>query len=224
MATNSRKRSHDDEQKLQQHAANATDDEVAQDRPIKISSSQTDDNDSELPSTFKITQPMMPPPLKPADPSQREEQQPPRSGQGSQKPRDAQTDLASTQAKASQLEDVTSESTIPDDEEVLHSLMPSEPQDEIADFDWTDLQARYHDRMTELQHNELKIVDEFSQLCDFFGIWADSMQTHEVGRSFKRLKTQTAYVRHEEDELEQKRGHYIKVVDAFKSALQLLGT
>ncbi|KAF2772056.1 hypothetical protein EJ03DRAFT_267557 [Teratosphaeria nubilosa] len=104
------------------------------------------------------------------------------------------------------------------------SSTTSDPNERIEDFDWTSLQQRYHDRMRELGGQEQRIFVDFNELCNYFGVWADASRTHEVGRSFKRLKTQIAYVRHEEDQLESKRQHYIKVVQAFQSALQLLNT
>ena len=170
MATASRKHSRDetdDEHKLQQHAADLVKDKASQDAPIKISDSQTNDEATEMPRTFKASQSMMPPPPKPAEISQPQDQQPPRSGQGSQRARDAQLDSASTQAKPSQIEDTTSETTIPDEENEPPSPTPSEePQDRISDFDWADLQARYHHKMEELHHRELEIFEEFGQLCD----------------------------------------------------------
>ncbi|EMC95293.1 hypothetical protein BAUCODRAFT_47991, partial [Baudoinia panamericana UAMH 10762] len=96
------------------------------------------------------------------------------------------------------------------------------PEDKIAEYHWEDLQERYHNKMKELTAREAAIFTEFNQLCEFFACWAATSQIHEVDRSFKRLKTQVTFVQHEELELEQKREHYIKVVEAFKSALQLL--
>ncbi|KAI7356558.1 hypothetical protein KC336_g22192 [Hortaea werneckii] len=78
--------------------------------------------------------------------------------------------------------------------------------------------------MNGITAKEHSILYEFSSLCEYFGVWAQASETHEVGRSYKRLKTQVAYVENRESELESKRQHYIKVVDAFKSALELLGT
>lgn len=40
-----------------------------------------------------------------------------------------------------------------------------DPQDRIADFDWIDLQHRYHDRMKELNQEEEDAMDEFRRLC-----------------------------------------------------------
>ncbi|OCK80524.1 hypothetical protein K432DRAFT_443091 [Lepidopterella palustris CBS 459.81] len=57
---------------------------------------------------------------------------------------------------------------------------------------------------------------------NFFTIWADTSQSHEAERSFKRLRTRMAHVQNSEEKLETTRLHYIQVVKAFESALQLL--
>ncbi|KAK0352805.1 hypothetical protein LTR02_015307 [Friedmanniomyces endolithicus] len=187
----------------------------------------------------------MPPPAgKPASTMAPPSSRPPQSGQGCQT---AQvTPIGPTQqqtvpkpiAPSPQRADEGSEATIPDDASSDGGFpTPSEPHDRIADFDWTDLERRYHHRMDELGATEHQIYDEFNQLCDvnfpyeahdmdaddaqFFGVWAATSQVHEVDRSYKRLKTQMTLVQQHEDELERKRD--IKVVEAFKSALQLLG-
>ncbi|TKA77764.1 hypothetical protein B0A49_01564 [Cryomyces minteri] len=96
---------------------------------------------------------------------------------------------------------------------------PSEP---IAPFDWKNLENKYHDKIRERAAEEQRIYDEFGKLITYFNVWSSTTSRHEVERSFKRLKTQMAYVNHSEDVLEQKRQHYLKVVAAFQSALALL--
>ncbi|KYG43456.1 hypothetical protein M433DRAFT_156728 [Acidomyces richmondensis BFW] len=98
-----------------------------------------------------------------------------------------------------------------------------EPNEPMEDFDWMHLEQRFHEKVKEFNNKEQAILSEFNRLCSYFNAWANTSHVFEVDRGFKRLKTQMAFVRHEEDELEQKRNHYIKVVEAFKSALQLLG-
>ncbi|KAI4673263.1 uncharacterized protein J4E88_008875 [Alternaria novae-zelandiae] len=72
----------------------------------------------------------------------------------------------------------------------------SDPAEKIVDFDWEDLEARYHDAMKTCHNQEDLLMQE--------------------------LRTRSTYVQHEEAELEQKRNHYINVVKAFESALNLL--
>ena len=76
-------------------------------------------------------------------------------------------------------------------------------EDELGDFDWTDLQVRYHERMAELNAQEHTLSQEYRRLCDvrrsspfimiqkltssqYFGVWAGTGTGHEVNRSHKR--------------------------------------
>ncbi|TLD07939.1 hypothetical protein E2P81_ATG10563 [Venturia nashicola] len=99
-----------------------------------------------------------------------------------------------------------------------------EPADSIAPFDWMELESRYHQQMHQYGAQEQELYGSFSELCNYFYVWAETGHGHEVDRSFKRMKTQITLVQHEEQELEKKRLHYVKVVEAFKSALQLLSS
>ncbi|KAK6398025.1 hypothetical protein LTR65_003105 [Meristemomyces frigidus] len=218
----SRKRSREDMRGDGEHvaetSATAVDDSDLRPSQVKPSDSQVD---------TKITPahnmlPPKPPALSMLPPALR----PPHSGQGTSKPQAQQPQApiaskASEKAAESTQEQPNSDDTIPDDDLSAGSSTPSEPQDRIEAFDWQQLQQRYHEKMHELDADEQAIFAEFNSLCN--ASRSRTSQTHEVDRSYKRLKTQMAYVRHEEDELEQKRGHYIKVVEAFKSALLLLG-
>lgn len=88
----------------------------------------------------------------------------PRSGQGSQKPRSK-----SAKDPKSSRPDAASLTTTDDEDEESDpsaSIDESEPQDRIQDFDWDDLQQRYHQRMDEFAHKEQAISDEFMRLVD----------------------------------------------------------
>ncbi|GME40278.1 Zinc finger fyve domain-containing protein 19 [Neofusicoccum parvum] len=100
-------------------------------------------------------------------------------------------------------------------------LDPGQP---LADFDWTELEARYHGAMKERNAEEQELFNEFERLMNFFQMWANTTTFHETDRTFTRLRTRMAHVQHAEDQLEEKRGHYLKVVNAFESALRLLGS
>ena len=54
------------------------------------------------------------------------------------------------------------------DEDVQSPGSPtlSDPQDKIEDFDWNDLQQRYHDKIAQLDAMEHSILGEFGKLCD----------------------------------------------------------
>ncbi|KAK0260075.1 hypothetical protein LTS09_005410 [Friedmanniomyces endolithicus] len=240
----SRKRSHED--------MNAGNDAIRDSKTDR--SNESDHNNFPNPQlgksaqeSSKVSTPaMMPPPAgKPASAMPPPSSRPPQSGQRSQTAQIAHVGPTQQQtapeaiAPSHQRANESSEATIPDDASSDGISTPSEPHDMIAEFDWTDLERRYHRRMDELGATEHQIYDEFNQLCDvidphkahdvdadraqFFAVWAATSQVHEVDRSYKRLKTQMTLVQHHEAELERKRGPDIKVVEAFKSALQLLG-
>ncbi|KAK6434715.1 hypothetical protein LTR95_009099 [Oleoguttula sp. CCFEE 5521] len=98
-----------------------------------------------------------------------------------------------------------------------------DPAEPIEQFDWDNLCARYGKCMDDLTDRENQIWAEFNNLSNMFNAWVTASEQHEIVRSSKRLKTQTTLVRHHEGQLEEKRQHYIKVVEAFQSALKLLG-
>lgn len=96
------------------------------------------------------------------------------------------------------------------------------PADRIPDFDWDDLHSRYHAAIDKCQTEENELMHEFESLMTYFRIWAESGHAQETGRTYHRLQTRSTYVRHSEDALETTRNHYINVVKAFESALNLL--
>jgi len=97
-----------------------------------------------------------------------------------------------------------------------------DPAHRLSAFDWNDLHARYHAAISKCQGEENELMQEFQNLMTYFRIWAESGHVHETNRTYHRLQTRSTYVRHCEDTLEQKRSHYINVVKAFESALNLL--
>jgi hypothetical protein len=152
-----------------------------------------------------------------------------------------------------------------------------EPADQIATFDWNDLEQRYHDQMEQYVAQEQDLYRSFNELCGviytsllpFVVLLTDTvllrlgrdrtcsrggtkLQTvplttkllnfYQDTDNLLSMKTQITLVQHNEDELETKRQHCklrsehffrnktlthhfadVKVVEAFKSALQLLG-
>ncbi|RYN28643.1 hypothetical protein AA0119_g6086 [Alternaria tenuissima] len=98
----------------------------------------------------------------------------------------------------------------------------SDPAGRIEDFDWEDLHVRYHEAMNGCHNEESELMQEWESLMAYFRIWASSGLEHETGRTYSRLRTRMAYVQNAEEELEKKRNHYISVVKAFESALNLL--
>jgi len=90
----------------------------------------------------------------------------------------------------------------PDDSDSDATVTESNPAESMNAFDWEDLQRRYHEQMKAFSEKEVRIWDEFDDLSNvgssfdslviaanqpqFFGIWAQTSQTHETDRSFKR--------------------------------------
>ncbi|KAL6712078.1 hypothetical protein ACN47E_003121 [Coniothyrium glycines] len=98
----------------------------------------------------------------------------------------------------------------------------TDPADPIAEIDWDDLHQRYVDSVRNCEGQEIELMKEWTSLTEYFRIWAESGHDHETDRASSRLRTRMVYVQHSEEILEQKRAHYVNVVKAFESALNLL--
>ena len=81
----------------------------------------------------------------------------------------------------------------------------AEPADQIATFDWMELETRYHRQMEQYAAEEQDLYRSFSDLCgvmhaflapiaifakptQYFYVWAETGHAHEVERSFKRYR------------------------------------
>ncbi|KAF1944101.1 hypothetical protein EJ02DRAFT_452714 [Clathrospora elynae] len=98
----------------------------------------------------------------------------------------------------------------------------TDPAEPIAEFDWDDLARRYHEAVNKCHGEEEELMREWESLMAYFRIWAQSGHEHETDRTHSRLRTRMTYVQNSEDTFEQRRNHYISVVKAFESALNLL--
>ncbi|KAF1360484.1 hypothetical protein EJ07DRAFT_177196 [Lizonia empirigonia] len=98
----------------------------------------------------------------------------------------------------------------------------ADPAEQIAIFDWEALHQQYHAAINECSQGEAELMREWASLMQFFHVWAESGHYHETNRTFQRLQTRTMFVTHEEEKLENTRNHYVNVVRAFESALNLL--
>ncbi|TGO65511.1 hypothetical protein BCON_0002g00960 [Botryotinia convoluta] len=115
-------------------------------------------------------------------------------------------------------------------DETMISLDTSNPKRDIPPKSWSEFENRYATAIQELSDNEDRLIEEFQHLSDAFGIWAESAAERDNGRAWKR---QVAFIHSsqgatdcviiQEKSLEDKKLHYIKVVEAFKQALQLFG-
>ncbi|KAF2442317.1 hypothetical protein P171DRAFT_433845 [Karstenula rhodostoma CBS 690.94] len=110
----------------------------------------------------------------------------------------------------------------PGEGEAYDSNDDVDPADEIVDFDWEELHERYHNTISTASAQEQELLEEFAQLMDYFKIWADAGANQESDRTFHRLRTRMTYVQNSEQKLANTRQHYIEVVRAFESALDLL--
>ncbi|ATZ50160.1 hypothetical protein BCIN_05g05340 [Botrytis cinerea B05.10] len=108
-------------------------------------------------------------------------------------------------------------------DETIISLETTDSKRDIAPKSWSEFEERYSVAIQELSDNEDRLIEEFQHLSDAFGIWAESAAERDNGRAWKRLRTRERYVQIQEQSLEDKKLHYIKVVEAFKQALQLFG-
>ncbi|KAH0292276.1 hypothetical protein M436DRAFT_60926 [Aureobasidium namibiae CBS 147.97] len=97
-----------------------------------------------------------------------------------------------------------------------------EPQEEMDLFDWQALETEYLNKMAEHKAEEDAHLQEFASLSRFFGVWAETISGHEQKRSHQRLRTQSTLVMKQEDDLEERRKHYVQVVEAFRRALLML--
>lgn len=98
-----------------------------------------------------------------------------------------------------------------------------DPQVRLEDYDWPDLEEQFIKRMEAFRRDEEAIWDEWKGWAELFRAWADTISVHDEDRASKRLRTRIAFTQGAEENLEQKRQHYIKVVQAFEAALALMG-
>jgi hypothetical protein len=153
----------------------------------------------------------MPPPGVEATQQVDSSQWPPQSGQDSQAPRTAQTgstqfmaelNTDAQEGKLAKDKAATVETALRDRTESNASSSANDPETELEEFNWIDLEERYHSRMKEIEVEESAMMLEFGNLCNvslsaniamssaypfqYFEIWAQAGSQREVDRSFKR--------------------------------------
>ncbi|KAL9037506.1 MAG: hypothetical protein Q9214_005673 [Letrouitia sp. 1 TL-2023] len=117
-------------------------------------------------------------------------------------------------------QDKDSPAAAPDDQE---NEEPWDPRQETDPFDWTDLESRFRVQMDACTKEEEAIGQEWKEWAKVFEAWASVPRTHEETRAHKRLKTRISSAQSRERELQEKQQHYKRVLQAFESALALLG-
>ncbi|KIW92132.1 uncharacterized protein Z519_07116 [Cladophialophora bantiana CBS 173.52] len=90
-------------------------------------------------------------------------------------------------------------------------------------MDWDDLESRYDKEIQPYIAAERQIMDEFNTRFTQFSLYMQVSNDHEAERAVKRLRTRIALVQNSERLLAQKQAHHAKVLEAFQSAMALLG-
>jgi len=98
-----------------------------------------------------------------------------------------------------------------------------DPSVRLEEYDWAELEEQFTRRMEDFKAVEDGIWEEWKGWGELFGAWASTISEHDEQRASKRLRTRIAFTQGKEENLEQKRQHYIKVVQAFEAALALMG-
>ena len=98
-----------------------------------------------------------------------------------------------------------------------------DPAVRLEEYEWAELEAQFERRMEAMRAVEEGVWEEWRGWGEIFGAWASTISVHDEDRASKRLRTRIAFTQGSEGDLEGKRQHYIKVVQAFESALALLG-
>ena len=98
-----------------------------------------------------------------------------------------------------------------------------DPAVRLEEYEWQELEQQFERRMEAMRVVEEGIWEEWRGWGEILGAWASTISVHDEERASKRLRTRVAFTQGAEESLEAKRQHYIKVVQAFESALALLG-
>lgn len=94
---------------------------------------------------------------------------------------------------------------------------------DLEEFDWDGFHDRYYRELSDIIEDDNAVIAEFDRFSEAFAIWARSSTAGDTTRAGKRLKTRERYIELAEESLEEKKEHYVHVVEAFKNALKLLG-
>ncbi|MDI1488201.1 MAG: hypothetical protein OHK93_007475 [Ramalina farinacea] len=108
------------------------------------------------------------------------------------------------------------------DEPAADEGEPSDALTPLSAFDWDGLEAEFEAKMQECQDREDGFVEEFETWFKVFQQWTTAARGHETERARKRLRTREAWVQISEDQVEKRRMHLQKCVEAFQSAMELL--
>lgn len=153
-----------------------------------------DANSSQTEAPFSTAQSTLPPPASTVGSMLPPTQKPIRSGNESQKARSqaGQSENVSQNAKEKPNSGKRDHDATSNDNDCQESSVSDEPSDEITDFDWMELEERYHAKMNQLAHEQREIMDEFGGLCNVqapLTLFSEDLLTlcHSILRSGLRL-------------------------------------
>ncbi|KAI9047706.1 hypothetical protein LZ554_008416 [Drepanopeziza brunnea f. sp. 'monogermtubi'] len=93
---------------------------------------------------------------------------------------------------------------------------------ELEKSDWFEFEKRYATEFRQLDDDEEATMEKVDKLADAFYLWGRAGSYRDNERISKRLKTRIRFTEIAESSLEEKKNHYVQVVDAFQNAMKLL--
>ncbi|EKD18223.1 uncharacterized protein L3040_007607 [Drepanopeziza brunnea f. sp. 'multigermtubi'] len=93
---------------------------------------------------------------------------------------------------------------------------------ELEKLDWFEFEKRYATEIRQLDDDEEATMEKVDKLADAFYLWGRAGSYRDNERISKRLKTRIRFTEIAESSLEEKKNHYVQVVDAFQNAMKLL--
>ncbi|KAH7319317.1 hypothetical protein BKA65DRAFT_541437 [Rhexocercosporidium sp. MPI-PUGE-AT-0058] len=116
----------------------------------------------------------------------------------------------------SQSRQETEQSSDSDEEE------EGDEQSDLTGFEWSDFEHRYTEALKMKFEEECEIIEEFDKWAASFITWAQAGAEHDNGRMSKRLRTRIEFTQQQENSLEDKKKHYLGVLAAFQTAMDML--
>ncbi|KAG4440983.1 hypothetical protein IFR05_003547 [Cadophora sp. M221] len=92
----------------------------------------------------------------------------------------------------------------------------------LMGFEWSDFEHRYTENLRNKFEEECNIIAEFDEWAAGFISWAQAGVEHDNGRMSKRLRTRIEFTQQQENSLGDKKKHYVGVVAAFQTAMDML--
>ncbi|KEF59418.1 uncharacterized protein A1O9_04262, partial [Exophiala aquamarina CBS 119918] len=103
------------------------------------------------------------------------------------------------------------------------SLEERDTTADLESLDWNDLEERYKREIQPHIDSEQAVMTEFGSRFQQFMLYMQVCNDQEAERAIKRLRTRISLAQNSEQSLAQKQEHRTKVLEAFQSAMALLG-